>query len=203
MQAIPVTLSTTPALNSGGHVHGGARPTGVFASTSGTTNSSGVFNTTYTASEWGGEEILTATITASPQVTSSTTVSIGISGLVALPPGTGYSLIGQVASHPDNHYGTAAFNAQLASLGMAYAAQYPSQYLQYNDMSLVKGGRFAIGPSWTNSAHVTHRLGTNMDLDDQLPGSARWSSIEDMMTNLGIPFIHEVSNHHWHLGPRS
>jgi hypothetical protein len=129
-----VTLTADAVLSSGGHVdHTGARPTGSFASASGTTNGSGTFQSTYTAPIFGGTMNIKAQMRAQ---TKSTTLEIYVPSLFDLGGnGTNYLLTGQLNWHPSNHYGTSTAITNLPLIANDYLAAYPtSANLEFNDM---------------------------------------------------------------------
>src|SRR5260370_23975273 len=141
-----VTIMQQPEAFSGGHQHDdSARPKGSFQPSSGNTGTSGL-PTTYTSPEVSGIVDVNLTGTApdgTPLVPTTFTIGVQIDGLVSLGAGANYVLVGQTATHPDNHYGTGTMNATLVNLADSYAAAFPGQSLAYNDMSLVTGGLFA------------------------------------------------------------
>lgn len=190
---------------SGGHDHDDAnRPKGTFTPDSGNTGPSGLLAVKYTAPEVSG--IIEWTLTGVPQgggrgATLISTIGVRIDGLEALPPAPppeeNYDLIGETSRHADNHYGTPGFNAALVDLANRYAKEFPAQKLSYNDMSLVEGGLFDIGPesNW-NPPHCGHRFGTHVDL--RLVPVANRKRLRDLIKESGIRTIVDEGNH-WHL----
>jgi hypothetical protein len=159
----PVSLSAEAVLNSGGHIHNGNRPIGVFGAKSGRTGSDGKFTTLYTATAFGGEERITAKSDEVPNLDISVDLDVRVKGLVELSGGTNYSLVGQTSTHPNNHYGIKRTINALISIANQYASRFPGQRLYYNDISLVKGGLFDIKGNW-KPPHKTHREGKNVDV---------------------------------------
>lgn len=191
-----VNLTVAETQFSGGHQHSG-RPLGSFGATSGTTNANGTFQTTYTASAFGGGEVIRGTVSG---VNGDATLTVAVSGLVALGAHSSYRLVGTTTSHPSNHYGTLEANSRLIWISDTYAATYPGGVLDYNDQSLVQGGLFDVGPPkgvlWM-SPHVEHRLGRNCDVPKSPVPQARWSVLEDIFLDNALNFLDEVN--HWHL----
>jgi hypothetical protein len=105
----------------------------------------------------------------------STTLQISLTGLFDLGGnGANYILVGQLNWHPDNHFGTLTAVTNLPLIADDYEAQFYGQNaipiadkLNYNDMSLINGGKFdinpdrSIAPNWTNTDHAEHRIGIN------------------------------------------
>lgn len=193
-----VTITHQPEAFSGGHNHDSStRPKGQFQPSSGSTGTSGL-NTTYTSPEVSG--ILDVTITGTDPngnalAPSSFTIGVQIGGLISLPAGANYSLVGQTANHGDNHYGNATMNATLVNLANSYVAVFPNNPLAYNDMSLVTGGLFDISGGWSKP-HVSHRLGNDADLRFPPPNQRRRA--RQLIYASGISLI-IVEGDHWHL----
>lgn len=193
-----VTIAHQPEANSGGHQHDDpSRPKGMFQPASGNTGTNGL-STTYTSPEISG--IIDVTVTGTdpngnPLVPATFTIGVQIGGLISLGAGANYQLVGQTATHPDNHYGTATMNATLVSLANSYAAAFPGQTLAYNDMSLVTGGLFDIGAGWTRP-HASHRLGNDADL--RFPPVNQRRRARQLIYASGITLI-IVEGDHWHL----
>lgn len=185
---------------SGGHAHDdGNRPAGTFTPSSGNSGAGGFLPVTYTAPEVGG--IIDVTINSrlpNGIVIPPGTFTIGVSapGLLALPPGTGYTLVGATATHPSNHFGHPTFNATLQVLGGLYAADFAGETLGYNDMSLVNGGLFDLDAAW-QPPHFSHRFGT--DIDVRLVAPERRARLRQLIraADPGITII--VEGNHWHL----
>ncbi|HZD05890.1 MAG TPA: hypothetical protein VE173_13270 [Longimicrobiales bacterium] len=196
-----VQLSATGVANSGGHEHTAARPVGTFGDLSGSTDENGVFQTTYTASEFGGAETIKADINS---VEGEEDLEVKVAGLTPLGTGMGYVLKGSNDAHPGNHYGTAIAVAGLQAIADDYASAYPGSVLWYNDMSLERGGLFDIGPPYGvfwHTPHDEHRLGTNCDVKKTDPGGVpleRRTWLEAKFIQHGSNNTYEEANH-WHL----
>jgi hypothetical protein len=193
-----VTITHKPEAFSGGHNHDSAsRPKGQFQPSSGSTGTSGL-NTTYTSPEVSG--IIDVTVTGTDPngnalVPSSFTIGVQIGGLVSLPQGANYSLVGQTANHNDNHYGTATMNATLVNLANSYVAVFPNNPLAYNDMSLQTGGLFDVSGAWSKP-HVSHRMGNDADL--RFPPLSQQRRARQLIMASGIKLI-IIEGDHWHL----
>jgi hypothetical protein len=196
-----VQLSSLPFAHSGGHMHDMNRPVGTFAAISGVTNSSGVFSTVYRASQFGGQEQISASIGGSG-ATVSANLNVLIPDLFPLAAGPNYdNTWGSTPTHPASHYGTYELNFGLQIIADDYAAAYPGSILRYNDMSLERGGWFDVGAAWTG-AHAEHRFGLNCDVSPTNVPPSRYATLEqifldNVMTFLGLD--HAPSAPHWHL----
>lgn len=92
-------------------------------------------------------------------------------GLVDLGNGVGYVLSGTTTWHPVNHYVTTQFKTALQQIGKDWNSACPkSVRLNYNDMSLVWGGKFDLWRQWGDNIkepHDAHRFGNNADISKQ------------------------------------
>jgi hypothetical protein len=195
-----VNITHQPEAFSGGHQHdSSSRPKGSFQPSSGNTGTSGL-PTTYISPEVSGIIDVTLTGTApdgTPLAPTTATIGVQIGGLVALGPGLNYDLIGSNAIHPDNHYGLPTLNASLVNLANSYAAAFPTQRLQYNDMSLANGGLFDVGGAWSKP-HASHRFGVDGDL--RLVPVAQRRRVRQLIYASGFTkIIVESTPPHWHL----
>jgi len=195
-----VSLQAQEVAFSGGHEHLG-RPVGSFASPSGTTNSEGRFTTTYTAPQFSGGMTIIATVAG---IAGSKHLSVVVTGLSLLGPGANYTLEGATTPHPVNHYGNATAIANLPPIADQYAALFPGSVLEYDDMSLVLGGQFDVGPrpahpEWQfwQFPHQEHRLGANCDVHKSNVPSQRWDTLEGIFLDNNATFLEEPD--HWHL----
>jgi hypothetical protein len=155
-----VVLRLDPTEGTAGHAHSGNKPDGGLSSFSPSTGPEGRVTVTYTAPVASGPVQLRAS--SEGATPDEKTVSVGVLGLEALPPSDLYRLVGATTPHPDNHFGTPAFNAALESLAASFHRVYGLS-LEYNDMSLEQGGIFDLNQNW-NPPHDEHRVGTNVDL---------------------------------------
>ena len=210
-----VRLNAVRVRNSGGHIWTGTRHpdstsgnvVGRFGSTTGTTNGSGRFETSYTTPYFGG------TVTVRSQ-TKQVFAQIYVPGLFELGPGTNYRLIGfdNQPHHPEgtNHWGTSSANRALVRIANAYKNQfYPDgipngKKLQYNDQSLTNGGKFDLPGNWSITAdHQGHRAGRHCDVSSHntnLDIANRKTEIENLFRDRGAVVGDEVaSDNHWHL----
>lgn len=217
----PVTLSLQAAeegqwrTDFGGHVeasHNGTRPRGRLGASSGTTNASGVFRTTFTAPIFNG---VTRVFARSGQRSVGQNVFVQVEGLTELGAGAHYNLIGcdNTPAHPcgTNHWGTPAANQGLVQIADDYKAQYygagdipHERKLAYNDQSLPKGGKFDLDASWSeaNRQHAEHRVGINCDVrSNNVPGE-RWERLNEIFRERGSTRTNDETgtrSPHWHL----
>jgi hypothetical protein len=165
-----VTLTLEARDGSAGHEHLGSKPAGVYQTLARdpvadgrvNTGASGVAKLYFVASEVSGPVRLEAvSANARPD---TTTVQVGIAGLVPLAPGPHYLFTGAVnGRHTDNHYGTpaalAAFREFADSLNV-----WIGEPLGINDISLEQGGLFDVGGGLWDLPHGYHRRGTHADI---------------------------------------
>jgi hypothetical protein len=98
-------------------------------------------------------------------------ISANVNYLQALEYGPYWINYGETPKHPNNHYGTTAFNNFLRDFGYYYwgwtgggSSGNPEKF-RYNDMSLATGGPFDIDGMWNNrQEHQEHRDGMSVDL---------------------------------------
>ena len=211
-----VTLTLIPIENSGGHVdahHTGRRPPGQLRKTTGTTDASGQFTTTYTPSFIGGLVDIQATV-AGGTTSGRVGVQSRVGFLFELQAGTNYELIGTSASHPSNHWGTQIANFGLREIADNYKSTFYSQIaipqadkLHYNDQSLIWGGEFELDNDWqTGDSHREHRRGINCDVRCcTTPGFvpvARRAQLQQIFINAGSTDTNDetqTAHPHWHL----
>jgi hypothetical protein len=165
------------------------------------TNGSGVFDTTYTAPVIGQVVRVTAT-SGSVQVSDDLEVRVpGLQWLSNSPLGH-WDLIGQTASHPDNHFGTSSATGGLTNIAADYRGQYPSaSALRYNDLSVPAGGKFDLANNWQDGgSHAEHRIGQNCDVSNSNVPADRYDYLEGRFVAHGSPnFLREFTLNHWHL----
>lgn len=177
---VQVRVEVSVDETSGGHDHGGAdRPRGALSGfnganwVSGTTDASGLYYFSFTAPEASGDHKLRATCVGQVCDDAEEDVSVGVQGLVPLPPSTYgyYELIGgsddgKNTHYPnsDTHYLTLGSAAKAITLAAAYRQKFPGDpVLHYNDASLERGGLFDVHGDWA-SPHIEHRRGTVVDV---------------------------------------
>jgi hypothetical protein len=197
----------TAGNGTGGHNHDATiKPLGNWTPVSGATAGDGIWTSVFTSPAFSGSETVEYKVTGATRCTGTATAtfsySIGVPGLAALGAGTGYTLIGQTGTHPDNHYGAPDFNTALLKLAQKFTAKHPSTSLGYNDMSLAAGGQFdcfdAVGcPSPWQFPHKEHRIGRNVDLRiSNLTAKQRKTVQAEWVILKGS--VH-VEGNHWHL----
>jgi len=189
MPDVSVSMNAEAEQYSGGHQHNGNRPIGTFNPSSGTTNDEGKFQTTYTASKFGGTEKIKASVEGK---TESVNLTVKVLNLSNFPGGTGCYLCGYTDTHPINHYCTSTTKDKIQQLGGAYKEQF-NENLAINDMSLVYGGLFDYKATW-DPPHSEHRVGKNADVyPTGTPTDAKWDFIKQKITDLGSSYVDESS----------
>jgi hypothetical protein len=167
---VGVSLTLEAQEGSAGHEHLGRKPAGLFQTLAREpipdgrvdTGPSGVAKVYFVASELSGPvQLEGSSANARPD---TTTVQVGIAGLVPLAPGAHYLFTGAVnGRHTDNHYGTpaalAAFREFADSLHL-----WIGEPLGINDISLEQGGLFDVGSAPWDLPHGYHRRGTHADI---------------------------------------
>ncbi len=112
-------------------------------------------------------------VTATSDVCGPLTIKVAawIPDLVGMGSGRGFTLTGALPQHPSNHFGLPEVNGRLVQLADYYAADPTREILSYNDMSLVWGGLFDIGPTadfpnrlFWQPPHDEHRVGRQIDV---------------------------------------
>jgi hypothetical protein len=198
-----VNLSLSGVAGSGGHAsHSGTRPVGSLAATQGTTNGSGIFQTTYTAPIFGGTVNILSRVGQS-NLEKVLEVIVAVEGLSELGASADYSLVGTTTTHPDNHYGTATALTNLPLIASDYLSQFSgAEILRYNDMSLVLGGKFDLSNNWSSGGdHSEHRIGINCDVYSGNVPQSRRDTLENIFRSRHSPdFLDETAaKSHWHL----
>lgn len=129
-------------------------------------------------------------------------VAVQEPGLQRLLSGTHYNVVGETSSHPSNHWGLAALNTKLVTLADSVAAKYPTQKLKYNDMGLIWGGLFDIGPptygDFWQPPHNEHRKGRNADVAILL-SQAKEDHFKAKAAELNLIVLEETLHPHYHL----
>lgn len=166
-----VSLSLKEVPNSGGHTaHTGQRPLGTFFQNSGSTNSSGFFETLYASPTPSGLVQIDATVHS---VTRSAFVEVRVPGLNNLSDGSNYFLKRTDPKHGngDYHYGTQGLHQAIVNAADHFwnnwgSSQSPQMGMVPNDQSLVWGGLFDISGNWSTApfGHTTHREGNIVDI---------------------------------------
>lgn len=195
------SLNITPAADpndNGGHLHDAAtRPLGTVAPSTGM----GQITFVYSAPLASGTVNLVVTGVSSYGAAIAPytyKMQVKTSGLQAMPPGGGYSLIGATGIHPDNHYGTPELITALQGLASDYAAAFPGSTLNYNDMALQEGGVFDLSSTWA-PPHCGHR-GDNADLDTSNIPADRRARVQALANHNGLAVRDEIRTaNHYHL----
>jgi hypothetical protein len=95
---------------------------------------------------------------------------------------------GGTGTHPEGTWGT------LDTVGRAVYLAYEyfdliGRRLSINDLSLPKGGLFDINNNWTDP-HITHRTGTDMDLNQADEGGVKVSCEADWKLKKAVERAH-------------
>lgn len=151
---------------SGGHEHEGNRPEATVAPINGVTDANGQVRFKFTATEFAGEHVVTATCDSCSNKTADEVVTALVPNLVELGADylspARYILIGDTPKHPSNHFFTS--EAKDALLGMMRLFKSVDWgVVGVNDASLKWGGRFDIVGAW-NGSHHEHLEGKEVDL---------------------------------------
>jgi hypothetical protein len=140
-----------------------------------------------------------------------TRISVEVSDLtpVTASPSNLWTLIGETATHPENHYLTTTALQNLTALASAYRSRFPAAPpLRLNDASLEKGGLFDLYPAFTawNVPHSEHRRGWVIDIQaNGTTGSipaANFNGFRRILRGLGMTWVEETlntSNGHFHV----
>lgn len=204
-----VWLRLTAMPYSGGHDHhDSGRPAGTYDRYEGSTGRDGwQFKVTYTAPEVSGN-IQTYVTCTSPYgycYSGIFTTEVKTAGLVPMPNGLNYDLIGSfgmpnvTSQHVSNHYAAPSFVGKLVYLADLYYLQYLAK-LKYNDISLQWGGLFDIDNNWQSSprGHWEHRKGISVDVDYVYVPAARRKKVLDFLKDAGIDGVITEHTTHWH-----
>lgn len=207
-QVVPnayIWLTPRARANTGGHGHhDDSRPTGEYDRYEGGTGTSGWdFYVTYTAPELSGI-VDTQVDCTSPYgycYGGNLPITMELNGLVPLPNGLNYDLVGSYgmpgvnSRHVSNHNGISSFVSKLVYLADIYYLKYNAK-LAYNDMSLPKGGLFDVYNNWS-PAHWEHRNGTSVDM--RLVPVARRARLKGYLKDAGITGTLKIHSNHWHV----
>ena len=160
-------------------------------------DANGMHTLTFEAPEESGTIEITG-VGTSPSYPGETfrgvlTINVGLGGLVSLPSGSEYTLIGQTATHTDNHYGKPRMISSLQSVALAFF-QATGNVLEINDMSLVSGGLFDYQANWSRP-HASHRFG--LDADMRLVSPQDRPLLRNIFQSHSYMVI--VEGNHWHV----
>lgn len=135
-------------------------------------------------------------------------INVTYPGLIPMPEGNNYKLIGSwgmdyvTSMHVNNHNARPDVVQSLKNIADAFATAYPGKKVFYNDMSLPSGGHFDIGNKWKNS-HKSHRFGNDVDVHPPEPqnrlvffGSAIGTGISMLINELNKD---KNRTTHWHM----
>jgi hypothetical protein len=215
---VSVRFGFGDASSGGGHVgHAGVRPRGTWSSTVVRTGSDGWASSDYTAPIFGGTTQILMTVDGDEIGRANFDIRIPSLNQLANPANTeGYLLIGNTGTHPNGHYGTDAANEGLRNIAADYRAnafpngQTDAGKLNYNDQSLVWGGKFDLSATWQGVDHDEHRVGINCDVSNHNVGNNnivvngqtvnRRAYLEQVFNDRGSTrTLREFDKNHWHL----
>jgi hypothetical protein len=121
--------------------------------------------------------------------------------------GGNFTLIGQMANHGTNHYGTIFTITSMYYLAEKYYETTGNE-LAINDISLKWGGVYDLCGKWNASetctaypdgGHKTHRKGTDVDVHSKSMTDEEKEQFKKLVCNYhGYPLLHG-SSVHWHL----
>ncbi len=173
---------------------------------------------TYHAPHAAGEVVLEARIRgradAAAQAAARVTTEVtGLQEYATTQPNE--MLVGQVANHDTNHWGTAAAATRIQNIVTAFrdawAAAAPGRdpddapTIQINDMSLEHGGVYDFQDNWYQP-HQTHRFGEDIDISRRVlvggvsthlkPGTPTAALYNLLNTAIGVEPENEA---HWHV----
>ena len=199
--------------NSGGHL-GHPTPTntntsvlGSLSATVGATNSSGVWEVTYTAPQYSGNKTIKAVVDNRNLLSKQVQVNVAIPGLGTMPSGANYEHTGVIAGiHESNWNATTKTRGDLVNIANKYAAEFPGKRLRYNDISLPMGGSFdGNAGTWIIIPNVTghseHKLGRNCDISKSGMSAAEIERVTEIIKdNGGSAGPGGIYDHdtHWH-----
>ncbi len=165
-----VTLQDVRVADTGGHLNHplpNTNVSGTFNPSSGTTDSQGRFQSTYTVREFGGEYQIKATIHGTT-VTGPIKLWVQVQGLGDLSAGGNYTHVGQIPGiHEQNWFGTSTTRNGLVATASACAGDSNCQgsSVPYNDISLPWGGKFDSNAGTWTTLHSQHREGRHADIN--------------------------------------
>jgi hypothetical protein len=138
-------------------------------------------NLCYVVSEYSGEYVLEGTCDTQPQCLRTEArrefnvrIDEVLADMVPLTPALDVVFIGAVPFTPSNHWlteqNTEAFRQIVTCWNAARRprpnrpGQFLDPLLHVNDASLEWGGKFSINGSWSQTAHISHRRGSSLDI---------------------------------------
>jgi hypothetical protein len=146
--------------------------------------------------EYSGNFTFTATGYGSCYGTTSQILTVKIQGLMNMPEGYGYQLVGSTRTHPNNHYLQPNNIGALQNIAREYKIEFPDDpNLFYNDMSLVWGGLFDINNNWQPD-HKTHRLGNHVDIQMTTIPSEHRQEFINIACKYAYAYLEEGRHYH-------
>ena len=116
-QGTAVSIELQPWSNGGHLAHTGMRLLGTVTPQSGENHSEGLFLAKFTASEFGGDVRIVATV---GELRYGATIQVRVPNLSRVTAGDGYKMWGSKAVHPVGWYATSGMKTKLKNIGKAY-----------------------------------------------------------------------------------
>ena len=112
-----MSIELQPWSNGGHLAHTGMRLLGTVTPQSGENHSEGLFLAKFTASEFGGDVRIVATV---GELRYGATIQVRVPNLSRVTAGDGYKMWGSKAVHPVGWYATSGMKTKLKNIGKAY-----------------------------------------------------------------------------------
>ncbi len=196
---VDVHFSVEVREGTGGHDHqGGGRPTGSIQAVSINSDANGEVKALFKPSAFAGIHKIQATCGGCGTRFSDLEVTVKVPDLVELPANPSkYTIIGTTTKHISNHYLTeASVEALNELLKIMKAEGWTNPGI--NDASLVWGGLFDIGGSWTPSHHE-HREGNEVDISFYRPAGVSDALRQKVFDKLKNGYSFGLPQVLWHL----
>lgn len=206
---LPPGFTATPTIRavpfSGGHDHDGNRPTGALTPATVNTGRTNQAKFRYRSSIVGGEEIISLTVGSK---VVDVHIDVMVPGFVELPASPNYQLIGATTTHTiaHNHWGRPETVQALQDIAAEFEAykvanNHPNwPIIEYNDMSLPRGGVFDISTPW-HGPHEEHRTGRSCDFRNTTFNATQQAVLREIMDRYTSSILVHVAPDppHWHL----
>jgi hypothetical protein len=165
---------------SGGHGSGhalGKRPLGTYSPRTGTIGTDGLFRTTYTANVASGDEEVVARISSSGDcggvVELKSVARVAVPSLSPIPQHPNLSFLAPTSDHPGPRFWYLRQDAMQRTLRLAdlHRRKYGIPLL-LTAAALSDGGINDVVNNW-RKPHAEHRVGTDIDIDEQAGNDQR------------------------------